>query len=189
MILSAHQANFFPYEGVLEKIRRSDIFVALGYVQFTRGNYHNRFEHYSRWYTMSVNQSLEPLVTKMYCDREDWYRIKRRLPADRQRLDEFDEDIEEGCNVLVETNFLILKRLCRKLGIKTTLVRDMPLEGDASEKLANLCKEFGADTYLSGPTGLKYLDCAPFTERGVMVEFPRYEHKSRSALEMLAEVK
>jgi hypothetical protein len=188
MILTCHQCNFFPYEGVIEKIRKSDIFVALGYVQFSRGNYHNRFRLHDRWYTMSVNQRLEPLVSKMYTDLNDWQRIKRRLPQYAEILDEFDEDVEVGCNVLVETNFRIIERICRKLGIHTMLVRDVPVdEVDASARLAELCRLHGAKTYLSGPSGLKYLNCDEFARRGVLVSFQPNNHRGRAALELLSE--
>ncbi|MDP3741894.1 MAG: WbqC family protein, partial [Candidatus Micrarchaeota archaeon] len=90
--MAIHQPNFFPYAGVLAKARRCDRFVVLTQAQYARGNYHNRFLLADRWYTLAVNQSLEPLACKRYCSaQEDWATIKRRLPDYASVLSLFDD--------------------------------------------------------------------------------------------------
>jgi hypothetical protein len=184
VIVSIHQPNFFAYSGVIEKIRRSDVFVVLTHAQFPRGNYVNRFNVGEAWFTMSVNQKLEPIANKRYSrPHDDWRGIKRKLPGYAEILEQFDDCIGEN---LVETNVKITSRICSRLGIKTKIVLDYPTSLVASERLAELCQRYGATTYLSGPSGLKYLDCAPFAACGVHVSFQE-QVKPRAAIEILKE--
>ena len=46
------------------------------------------------------------------------------------------------------------------LGIKTKIVieSDLNVDGTSTERLVNVCKAVGADTYLSGISGRDYLD-------------------------------
>lgn len=168
MVVSIHQPNFFPYEGVLDKIRRSDIHVVLAHAQFERGNYQNRFGRGGYWYTMSVSQKLEPLVEKRYTKpHEDFAAILRRLPERAGLLAEFTDLIGES---LVETNVGILRRICERLRITTPIVLDHPTDLRSTERLVDLCQQHGATTYLSGASGPKYLDISLFARAGVRVE-------------------
>lgn len=167
MIVSIHQPNFFPYEGVLEKIRSSDRFVVLAHAQFSPGDYHNRFRLDGRWMTMSVHRSLESLIRKKYVrPLEDWNRIKRRIPEYASILSEFDSCINES---LVETNTAIIERICDLLDIRTEVVVDFPTTKVGTGRLVELCEYYGADVYLSGVSGPKYLDFDVFHRTSIQV--------------------
>ncbi|MFH1358969.1 MAG: WbqC family protein [archaeon] len=49
-------------------------------------------------------------------------------------------------------------------------------ESDASEDLANICKELNADVYLSGFGGKEYLDLNPFKNKNIKLEFQDFNH-------------
>jgi len=187
MILAAHQPNYFPAGSFWDRLRRADRFVILAQCQYERGNYHNRFALGGSWYTMPVSQRLEPLVAKRYNDHAaNWERIRRRLPVAYQRaFARFDGCCTES---LVETNVAVIRRLCAILGIGTEIVMDYPTDLRATDRLVDLCKHYGADTYLSGPSGPKYMDMDAFERAGIRVEVQetRPEHR-RAALELVAE--
>lgn len=44
-----------------------------------------------------------------------------------------------------------------------------------SERLAMMVEELGGDTYLSGPSGYRYLDEEPFERRGIKVSYWKHE--------------
>lgn len=168
MIVGVHQPSFFSYAGVIDKIRRSDRFVILANAQFSPGNYHNRFGLDGKWHTLSVHKSLRPLIEMCYLAPDaDWERIKRRLPAYADILAGFDDCIGEG---LVGTNVAILRRLCAILGIRTEIVMDYATDLRATERLVDLCRHYGATTYLSGASGPKYMDIQQFKAAGIAVE-------------------
>jgi hypothetical protein len=134
---------------------------------------------------MSAGQSLEPLFAKQYRrPHEDWARIKRRLPAYERELSLFDEDI---CASLVECNMRILHRLLELLEIRTEIVVDYPTELSSTARLVDLCKHYGATTYLSGPSGAKYMDEELFRAAGILVEYQQPTAQRRAAIELLRE--
>jgi hypothetical protein len=59
------------------------------------------------------------------------------------------------------------------LGIATKIIiashLDCPLEG--TERLVEICRRVGADTYLSGSGGSKYQDEATFAEAGIKLAY------------------
>lgn len=185
MIVTIHQANLLPYEGVLDKARRADIFVALTHVQFTR-SYHNRFKVGDRWLTMSVSnsQSRETLRQKRYVKpQEDWLAIKRKIRQYSGVLERFDDLISFD---LVDTNIAVMKRLFAMLGIGAQVVLDYPTQLSSTERLVDLCRYYRATTYLSGPSGHLYMDETSFRKAGIAVEYnlPRGQ---RAAVEILEE--
>ena len=48
--------------------------------------------------------------------------------------------------------------------------------GVKSERLLNICRHFGASTYLSGDAAETYLDESMFERNGIKVEWQRFEH-------------
>jgi hypothetical protein len=188
MILTAHQANFFPYAGVFEKIAASDVFVMLTQVQFTRNNYHNRFQYRDRWYTMPVNQKLEPLSHKFYENTtRSWESIKRKLPAYGDLLDQFDDVFRVPTCSLTGANGAIIGRILDRLKMDTKPTVDGQGHGTATMRLINLCKAHGADVYLSGPSGRNYLDEPLFEQNGIELRYFTPTDK-RAAIELLREV-
>jgi WbqC-like protein len=183
MIVTCHQCNFFPYEGVIAKAQRADVFVALTHVQFTRNNYHNRFALQGVWHTLSVNQRLEPLVDKVYRQPQvDWLAIKRRLPAYHAQLERFDDLISPR---LVDTNLAIIRRLFLALGITARVELDYPTELMRTERLVDLCRYYNAKQYLSGPSGHEYLDVGLFERQGIEVVYQEPPLTRRAAIELL----
>lgn len=183
MILGAHQPNFLPWEPFFEKIRACDRFVVLTHVQFVRRQYQSRFEFKGAWHTMSVDAGRGLIVDKRYvAPMEDWARIKRRLPGHRDALAFFDDLVNSN---LVNTNVGIIRRICTRLGIKTEIVLDHPTELRATARLVELCKRYGATTYLSGPSGPTYMDMSVFEAAGIGVEVQNSTGK-RPAVELLA---
>jgi hypothetical protein len=114
---------------------------------------------------------------------EDWLFIKRKLPGYVDVLEDFDEMITHS---LVETNVAILRRVCERLGITTKIVLDHPTPLTKGERLVQLCQAHDATTYLSGPSGTKYIDETVFTDAGLKVEY-QAKAESRSAIDLLRE--
>src|SRR5690349_12445323 len=96
MKIAIHQPNFFPHYAFFQKMEEADLFVMMGYCQFEKGGWQNRFS-YGSWYTMSVFQGLKSIVEKKYASpEEDWIRIKHDLPACAPLLKKFDSCITDS---------------------------------------------------------------------------------------------
>ena len=173
MRIAIHQPNFFPHSGFFDKMKEVDLFVLLTFCQFEKNNYQNRFNVDDKWHTMSVLSGNYPIIAKMYNKpQEDWNKIKVNLPD--YDLTEFDECIAKP---LATTNIDIIRKIAKKLGIKTEIVLDYPTELTATDRLVDICKTHKATTYLSGISGINYMDLEAFEREGVKVE---YQQKSAS---------
>ena len=157
MIISCHQPNFLPWVPYFEKIQQSDLFVVLENVQFSRHQFQNRFEYLGKWQTMPVTKGhLTDLIKeKKYLEpSSSWANIKKSVAV--RQLTQFDDFVSES---LAETNIGIINRLCQVLNITTPIARDVKSDSvDTSHKLLEICLQYGATTYLSGPSGMRYLN-------------------------------
>lgn len=167
MIVTIHQPNFVPWYPYFQKIEQADIFVLLGHCQFEKNGYQNRFYLKDKWNTLSTKKGLDPIREKHYISPiEDWNKIKNRLFEYKNILSEMDNLIT---NNLYETNKNIIKHLISKLNINTPLVEDYPTELLSTDRLVDLCKHYGATTYLAGQGGKEYLDESLFKKEGIKV--------------------
>jgi hypothetical protein len=121
------------------------------------------------------NGNLQDLIKdKRYIEPHiSWDRIKSKVNT--PFLDEFDHLISES---LSETNIGLIETISKALKIETKIVRDSPnISSDRSENLLNICHQYGANEYLSGPSGKKYLNEELFSKNGIKVRyFEAYEH-------------
>lgn len=169
MILTIHQPNFFPWYPLFQKIQSADKFVFLNHSQFQKNYLQNRFNFEDKWYTLSVNKGLDPIITKKYVNPiKDWQSIKNKLKNYNQVLNLFDDCISEN---LVETNTNIISKICQILNIETQILKDYPTELNSTERLVDICLYYGADTYLSGISGKNYLDMSKFKDKNIKVIF------------------
>ena len=80
-------------------------------------------------------------------------------------------------DLLHDINRSTLVELARVLGLDTTFSLDGdhgPVDGDPSERVAELVRRAGGTHYLTGPAGLAYLRSEPFAEREVTIEVIDY---------------
>ena len=64
------------------------------------------------------------------------------------------------------------------LGLRRPVHRSSQLgiEGGQSQRLVNICRHFGASTYLSGNAASEYLDVPLFEENGIAVQWQDFAH-------------
>lgn len=177
MKIAIHQPNFFPHWPFFEKMQQADLFVILIHCQYEKHNYQNRFQYEGKWYTMSVNRSMDQIRYKRYINtKRDWSKIKTRFI----HLNDFNKDISE---TLYHCNTQIIKHIAHKLNIKTTITYDYPTELRGTDRLVDICKTYKADTYISGLGGKKYLDPKKFYKADIQIEYQDCE--SRPIIDMI----
>ena len=197
MIVAAHQPHFLPWLGYFDKMRKADLFILVDHVQFERQNYQNRTliktGEDSRWITVPVRQCsrderiLDKLIDNTGSGRHRWgRRMALTLKYAYQGAEHFDdccpavlELLDAPWERLVDLNLRLLE-LCRTaLDIRTPVVRssELALSGQKSEMVLNMCKEVGADAYLSGTGASRnYLDLPAFERAGVRVIWQDFTH-------------
>jgi hypothetical protein len=171
MILTCHQPNFFPWVPFFEKMEQSDAIVLLENVQFTRHQFQNRFYYEDRWHTMPVNHGKlnDKIKNKIYINHEkNWERIKNKFP--KLNLKIFDDDFSSS---LSQTNKNIISRISEMLLINKPIYCDYE-DSDTlkpTDYLIKICKSHNATTYLSGPSGIKYLEVLKFERAGIELKY------------------
>ena len=138
------------------------------------------------WYTMSTTRKLIPINEKPYLGHQkDWLRIKAKLPEHYEALSQFDCCISDN---LANTNIEIIKRIKNILEIDTKIVLDYPTEYRSTERLVDICKKNNATTYLSGISGMRYLNMDLFKKEKIEVIFQKEEDMiKKSVLEILGQ--
>ena len=75
-----HQPIFFPYLGVFQKIRESDIFVLMDDDQYSKNNWFNRnriktlLKSEAKWFTIPIakSQSFKPINEVQVSSKSSW---------------------------------------------------------------------------------------------------------------------
>jgi hypothetical protein len=185
MIVTIHQPNFMPWYPFFQKIQQAEVFVLLSHCQFEKNGFQNRFNMDGRWNTMSVKKGLEYINKKQYvAPNNDWDRIKNSLPQYKNILTEMDHMISTN---LYQTNSNIIRYLIKKLNINTLVVEDYQTNLTSTARLVDICKRYGATTYLAGQGGKDYLNEDLFSTENIQVIYQENMNKIHT-LEHLYEI-
>lgn len=193
-VAGIHQPNYIPWLGYFYKIFCSDIFVLLNDVQFSKGTVGNR----NKIKTLQGTELLltAPIVHKNgdflnYNKVEIDYKAnwqKKHLSSIRQNyskspnfkqiFDGFESIVNTRFPNLAELNIALILYFIKLLGINTKIVCSSEIQkdlGTQTERLINICKYFGANTYLSGKGGSNYQDENLFASNGIKLEYTNYK--------------
>lgn len=191
MIVTIHQPNFAPWTGFFDKMSKSDVFVLLDTVPFTKGGFQNRVKvkgnNGAQWLTVPVQTKgkLGQLTSDVETNelrpwREDHIRtletFYRKAPHGQEMIEQIRESYASADDLLVNLCVDIIERAHRHYGLETRLIRasELDVEGSSSELLARIVEACDGDVYLSGPSGRNYLDSAPFDERNIAVTYHEF---------------
>jgi hypothetical protein len=193
MVVAIHQPNFLPWLGYFYKMARADRFVFLDSVPFTKGGYTNRVKIKTatgpQWLTVPVvthGKLGQPILEVVCSDTIEW---RKKIPLTlrtnyqgcpffQPHADRLVTILEGSGERLAEINIGLLGYLAQELGIATPVVRssEMAARGTATDLLIAICKELGADRYLSGSGGADYQEEAAFAAAGLRLEYANYPH-------------
>jgi hypothetical protein len=212
-----HQPNLFPRLATLAKLYAADIWVVLDDVQFNHRDYQHRAclaalddEHHQQWLSLPahkpfgrathINEVLlhDPdksarrvlnLVQQYYGHAPHWNQVSRIV-----------QEVAAAIAVstrLADVTEVSTRALLAHLGWRGHIIRSSSLAArpERSARLADLTLAAGADVYLCGTGGAKYLDETPFRENGLQVRYvhppsdaPWEASRTVSALRWLADV-
>lgn len=189
--VAIHQPHYLPWLRYFEKVARADVFVLLDDIQFSKNGWQNR--NRVRTYTgttlltVPVHAALGAPINAVTIDnRAPWARKHARtLVESYRRAPHWDRcapllDAVYGkhWDSLAELNAAMLTLLLEVLGIQTPVVRASTLQvtGQATQRLVNLIRAVGGDTYYSGAYALDaYLDAATLERAGIALELQHWE--------------
>ncbi|XWZ83965.1 WbqC family protein [Paraburkholderia sp. A3RO-2L] len=186
------QSNYVPWKGYFDLIRAVDEFIVYDEVQYTKNDWRNRnrikTQAGAQWLTIPVRlERLEQKISETRVADSRWvarhWKAISNSYARARYFAQYAPMIEAwyreagAFELLSDINVLFIHAVCSMLGITTKITssRDYVLEGNRVERLVSICRQAGADVYLSGPAARDYLDEACFAEAGMRVEWMCYD--------------
>ncbi len=195
MVLTIHQPEHLPWLGFFDKIRQADVFAMLDHVQFRKNYYQNRNRVRAAqgpvWLTVPVltKDHSEQSISEVQINNRGEPRWKEKAWNSlvlnyhgttfwREHEEFFAELYKKEWTLLVEINEAIIRYMLPALSGAVRIVKSSQLaaKGHGSDLLLNICREVGADVYLSGVSGKEYLDLDKFAEAGIEVRFQSFHH-------------
>ncbi len=88
----------------------------------------------------------------------------------------FKDLYESRWTKLFDLNFETLKQVISWLGIKIEIIRESSLgiESKSTQRLIDVCKSIGADTYVAGSGSKSYMDEKMFERNNLKIEYQSY---------------
>ncbi|MDD2696646.1 MAG: WbqC family protein [Candidatus Pacebacteria bacterium] len=192
-IVAIHQPNYLPWLGYFDKIQRSDIFVFMDNVQYSRGTWINRCQlknnEGKQWLTIPVITAgvFGQKIKEAKIDyKTDW--ISSHLGAmetNYKKAPYFDkyypyikEILEQKIENLADLNMKLIKKIAELLKFKTKFIKGSELNvvGNATDLLINIVRATGGDSYLCGGGAEGYQEDAKFAENGLKLIYQNFKH-------------
>jgi hypothetical protein len=186
------QPMFFPWPGIFEQIRLSDVYVHYSDVQFSKGSFANRVQIKTpngiAWMTVPLSKHK---LGQAICDtrisyEKDWRRKHRKLlerayetaPFRNEMMTIVDSVYSEKHTTLDEISKASIAAVCYYLGLEQSCrfidIRDLEVGGNTSQRVLDTVLALGGDTYTTGHGAKNYLDHDLFEAANVTVSYMDY---------------
>ncbi|OGS24820.1 MAG: hypothetical protein A2297_07425 [Elusimicrobia bacterium RIFOXYB2_FULL_48_7] len=193
MIVSVHQPQYLPWIGYFHKIAKSDLFVYLDDVQYKKREFQNRNRIRTKtewqWLTVPVitKERFLQKISEVELDNtsrwqeKHWNSIKinySHAPFFKDYREDFENIYSRKHDRLAGLNIEITAYLLKCFGISTPvkLESEFGLPGASTERIVNICKKLGADTYFSGAGGKDYMDETLFEKENIKLVYQDFKH-------------
>ena len=193
MTIAIHQPNYAPWLGYFAKIARSDVFVFLDDVQFSKNSYINRVQIDAagspRWLSIPVSYKFGDPINRVRSSVAGWPKahldtlktyyatapafgpVWEWLGGMLPRLD--TENLAAG-------NETLIRAIADRLGLHCFFRRSSEFECGSSvgdDRLIAILDAHGSGiSYLSGKGGSKYQDPAKFEQAGLRLLYSDFVH-------------
>lgn len=184
------QPNYVPWRGYFDFINDVDVFVFLDDVQYTRQDWRNRNRVRTRggqsiWLTVPVLGGINQLIKDVRIDTsKNWYeghlatltQSYGKAPYFSDYVGPLGSIFFRGYELLSQLTIDLTTEIAGWLGIQTQFIvaSDLGMTGVRDEKLIQIVRKLGGNSYLSGPAAKAYLQPHLWTEAGVQLRFKSY---------------
>lgn len=192
MIVAIHQPNFLPWIGYFYKIAKSDIFVFLDNVQYTKNNFINRNKIKTPqgviWLTIPISFKFGQLINEVKINNKTDWREKhlKTLEMNYKRASSYEDvfKIIKGAYYLKDWqnlsdfNINLIKTIISYLGLNKPIIKSSSLDvqGKSTKLLIQLVKKVEGNVYLSGLGGAKYQEEELFKKEGIKLAYYNFAY-------------
>jgi hypothetical protein len=194
MILSIHQPSYFPWLGLLDKIRKCDVFIVMDEVQLSDSAYQHRnlfstADGQVKYLTIPFSKKnyLKRPIGEIEIASADWREkhfnflcnAYRKHPYAREMMPVLEQFYAVDYRLLVDAVLASMSISFDLFGIEARVVRQSTMAYDRSlrraDLVAALVRASGANCYLSGSGAKSYLDESLFPG-DVEVRYNQFQH-------------
>lgn len=195
-ICAIMQPTYLPWIGYFALMDMADVFVFLDDVQLSKQSWQtrNRIKGESGkelMLTVPIRHAGEQAIKDVEIDGAHWVakHLKsfqqnyRKAPHYAEALAIYEPVLQGGSAKLCDLNVALISSIAERLGIAGRRLRSSAIaekSADRRDRLVDLCRAVGADTYLSPAGAAGYLSEADgeaqFAAHGMTLLYQRYEH-------------
>ena len=196
MKVAIQQPHFWPWLGYLNKLAKVDNFVFMDSVQMEKGSYMYRnrvLNHQGKITYLTISGDKHGFMTKEYreiCTKDSSVWKAKQLTLLRNAygtspyykevfekiLPLYDSEMDTICAYALQSTRI----LCDIFDITTpwSMLSKLQINEKArkNELVLDICKQIGADYYLSGNGARKYMDMSAFVQDGIQVVYQQFSH-------------
>jgi hypothetical protein len=184
------QSNYIPWKGYFDLINMVDEFILYDTAQFTKNDWRNRNKIKTPkgllWLSIPVRHSFGQLIQDTTVSDHSWpqkhwrslcqyYANATHFKHYKRQLEQLYREVASETNLSV-INHRFITEVSAILGIKTRITwsRDYRLIDGQTERLVDLCRQAGANEYLSGPAAKAYIDDNLFSQAEIKLTYINY---------------
>ena len=198
MIVAVHQPQYLPWIGYFDKMRRADVFCYLDDVQYKKNEWQNRNRIKTaqdwQWLTVPVRYRFPEKINEVQINNTTNWSKKHlqslitnysRAPYFKAHIPIFEDMFSREWMLISELNIHLIECLREALQLqeKTTVISsEFNLRAEPTDRLIDICKAVGADTYLAGQGAAGYMDLKRFEENDLKVIVQDFKHPVYSQL-------
>ena len=190
-IAAIHQPQFMPWLGYFNKIFPAHYFVFLDNVQYKKNEWQNRNRIKTsagpQWLTAPNTYKFPQKINEVRINNTENWRHKHlqalvtnysKAPYFKKYMPCFEQFYAQEWDLLADLNIASVDLLLDLFQIEKKCLRssEMELREAPNERLIDICEKLGADTYLAGVDGAKYMDLELFKREGIEVVFQEFIH-------------
>lgn len=191
MIVAIHQPNYLPWLGFFHKMANCDTFVLLDNVKHSKSSFthRNKIKMNNEAILLSVPlKNKESVINELIISNPDenlkqHFRIIENSYRKSKYWELYAPELFKIYNSnwvkLFDLNLSLINLVRKNLGINTKLLIASQLSnisGEGSERNLSICKELGANIYLSGSGARVYNDENAFKEAGIVIKYDEFVH-------------
>ena len=192
MIVAIHQPQYLPWLGYFNKIYQADTFCYLDNVQYKKNEWQNRNRIKTangwQWITVPVKYRFPQKINNVKINNNENWRKKHlrtiitnysKAPFFNDYIGIFEDVYSKDWITIPDLNISIIERVCQIINFvdkNTVRASSLDVSDDPTDRLIDICKSLGGDTYLSGRDGANYMNLERFKERGIEVVFQDFQH-------------
>jgi hypothetical protein len=199
-ICAIMQPTYLPWIGYFALMDLADVFVFLDDVQLSKQSWQTRNRIKSEsgkelMLSVPVRHAGAQAIKDVEIDGAHWVakHLKsfeqnyRKAPCFSDALALYEPVLRSGSEKLCDLNIALISAIADSLGIAGKRIRSSEIaekSDDRSDRLVDICKQVGADTYLSPAGAAGYLSEedgeAQFAAHAMTLLYQRYEHPTYS---------